>query len=139
MKNTILTLLLLVGFTTVALSQNQPQREKRTPEQRAQIMTDRMAEKLSLTDKQKADIYKINLDRAKEMENFHAKASAERKKAFEEQKKIVKETDDKINKLLTDDQKTAYANLKTAQKNHMRRFGPAKRGFSKRDSLSTVK
>lgn len=120
MKKIIFTALLFMGLATVGFSQDRPQREKKTPEERAQLMTDHLAKKLSLSDKQKSEIYKINLDRAKEMDKSMAKTSAERKQAFEQQKKQFEASDEKINKVLTDDQKKSYAELKAQRMEKMK-------------------
>ncbi len=120
MKKTILTALLFMGLATAGFSQEKHQREKKSPEERAQMMTDAMAKKLSLSDKQKSDIYKINLDRAKEMEKFHAKASEDHKKTFGEQKKNFEASEEKINKVLNDDQKKTYADLKAKRQEKMK-------------------
>lgn len=120
MKKIIFTALLFMGFATAGFSQERPQREKKTPEERAQLMTDNLAKKLSLTDKQKSEVYKINLDRAKEINKSMTKTSEERKKAFEQQKKQFQASEEKINKVLTDDQKKTYAELKTRRTEKMK-------------------
>ncbi len=120
MKKIIFTALLFVGFTTLGFSQDRPQREKKTPEERAQLMTDNLAKKLSLTEKQKSEVYKINLDRAKEMDKSFAKSKDERKQAFEQQKKQFEASEEKLNKVLTDDQKKTYAELKAQRMERMK-------------------
>ena len=62
---------LLIG--TAAFAQNQdgpqrPQRKQLSAEEVATIQTERMAKSLELTDKQKAEIYKINLESAAEQD-----------------------------------------------------------------------
>lgn len=129
MKKIILAALLLTGITAGSYAQERPERTKKTPEEKAQIMTDHMAKKLALSEQQKTEIYKINLDRAKDMEKTRAQASEDRKKAFSEQKKKFEASDEKINKILNSEQKKAYAELKSQRQEKMKSH---KGGFHKR-------
>lgn len=60
MKKLILSAILFLGISTIGLSQERPQKEQRSPEERAQKMTDALDKKLSLNASQKAEIYKIS-------------------------------------------------------------------------------
>lgn len=141
MKKMIFTALLLMGFAAAGYSQERPQRVKKTPEERAQMMTDAMDKKLSLSEKQKSQIYKINLERTKEMEKSHKQAAAERKKAFEQQKKQFEASEEKINKVLNQEQKKTYAELKSRRHEKMKSKGGElrKRFRDRRGDSSAVK
>ncbi len=72
---------LLIG--TAAFAQNQdgpqrPQRKQLSAEEVATMRTERMAKSLELTDKQKAEIYKINLESAAEQQKEREEACDER-------------------------------------------------------------
>jgi len=112
MKRIILTALLFAGLATAGFSQERQPREHRTPEERAQHMTDALSKKLSLSDQQKNEIYKINLDRAKEFEKLRTAGEKRNKKDFEQGKKLFEESDKKITKVLNNDQRKAYEELK---------------------------
>lgn len=121
MKKIILTALLFAGLATTGFSQERPgkhQREHKTPEQRAQHMTEALSKKLSLNDNQKNEIYKINLERAKEMEKLHSSNQKRDKKDFEQGKKLFEESDKKISKVLNNDQRKQYEDLKAQRKEH---------------------
>ncbi|WP_207423015.1 DUF4890 domain-containing protein [Desertivirga brevis] len=121
MKKLILTALLFAGLATAGFSQERQgkhQREHKTPEQRAQHVTDVLDKKLSLNDKQKNQIYKINLERAKEMEKLHSSGEKRDKKDFEQAKKLFQESDNKISKVLNNDQRKQYEDLKAQRREH---------------------
>ncbi|WP_374166214.1 hypothetical protein [Arcticibacter sp. MXS-1] len=121
MKKTILTAALFMALSISTFSQEKPSRQKKSPEERAQLMTDHLSQKLSLNEKQKSEVYQINLDRAKEMEKIRASAAEDRKKMFEQQMQERKDADDKINKLLSDDQKKTFADLRQQQQEKVRK------------------
>ncbi|WP_207532477.1 hypothetical protein [Desertivirga arenae] len=121
MKKIILTALLFAGLATAGFSQERQAkhpREHRTPEERAQLMTDALDKKLSLSDKQRNEIYKINLDRAKEMEKLHASKQKHDKKDFEQGRKMFEESDKKISRILNNNQRKQYDELKAQRKEH---------------------
>lgn len=120
MKKIMIAALLFAGLTVSGFSQERPKHEKKTPEERAQLMTDKMAEKLSLTNSQKNDVYKINLDRAKEIDKLRSKATDDRQKTLQDEKKIFQNSEEKINKVLNDDQKKTYADLREKRMEKMK-------------------
>lgn len=133
MKKMILTALLFAGITAAGFSQERPKRQVKTAEERAQMMTDHLDQKLSLNEKQKAEIYKINLERAKETDKAMSAAREARKRDFEKQKKSFQASDEKISKLLNDDQKKAYADLKAKHHDKMKKHrGDFKKQFKDR-------
>ncbi len=63
MKKTLFALALMASFSISALAQGAPDTEH-TPEQRAEKMTEKMAEHLNLTEDQKAAVYEANFQMA---------------------------------------------------------------------------
>ena len=101
-----------IGLLNVGLAQEGPggqggpegpDREKfmsMTPEERAEKRTEKMAEVLDLSDDQKKQIKKINLDHAYAMESIHEEGKALKEKA----KKQKDDTRNSIESVLTDEQ-----------------------------------
>lgn len=118
MKRLILSAILFLGITATGFSQERPQRVQKSPEERAQKMTDALDQKLSLSATQKSEIYKINLERAKAAGDFRKG----RKEAGSQKRDNFKASDDKILSVLTADQKVTYNEWKAQRadkfKNH---------------------
>lgn len=64
-------------------------KERPTPEQMAQRMTDRMAEKYELTDAQKQQVYDLSLQQVQSMQEHRRQMVAERKVSDEKMKGIL--------------------------------------------------
>lgn len=64
-------------------------KERPTPEQMAQRMTDRMAEKYELTDAQKRQVYDLSLQQVQSMQEHRRQMVAERKASDEKMKGIL--------------------------------------------------
>lgn len=62
------------------------QMEKKTPEEKAKIRTERMKKELGLTAEQEAKVYELNLSHAKKMDELH-----EERKALMEKMKAEKD------------------------------------------------
>ncbi len=80
-----------------------------TPEQRAERMTDRMAEELELTDAQKEQVYKIHLENAQKRQ---VEAEARRKEMQERREVMRAESESQkaeIEAILTPEQKAKWA------------------------------
>lgn len=113
MKKLILSAILFLGITTMGFSQEVKPREQRSPEERAQKITDALDKKLSLTEAQKEEIYKINLERAHAINK--AKASGKRAD-MGEIKTTFEASENKILSVLDDKQKATYNQLKAERK-----------------------
>jgi periplasmic protein CpxP/Spy len=126
MKKLILSAILFVGLTATAFSQEQPKRELKSPEERAQKMTDVLAQKLALTDDQKAKVYQINLERAQAMTKMHAEKKTMDKA---EMKAQMEASETKMLGVLNESQKTTYAQMKAERQAKMKEHkGPHKKG-----------
>lgn len=116
MKRIVIAILLLAGLNSAAIAQDQEQlsaqqmhnRQRRTPEQRARMLTDRMDKKLNLTEDQKKSVYDINLNTAQKMND--AMQNHDR----EAMRSIKQERDDAMQKVLTADQYQQYQQMETA-------------------------
>jgi Spy/CpxP family protein refolding chaperone len=77
----------------------------KTPEGRAQLRTDRMADLLELSESQATEIYRIHLDQATQMESLKKDAGEDRSGMREQMREIQKNTRTRIDDVLTDEQK----------------------------------
>ncbi len=91
-----------------------------TPEDRAKMMTDRMKEKLSLTDEQYQSVYDLNLKYAKKQQALMQNRQQERQEATEKAKALKDSKDGELKGMLTADQYKQY----TEDMNQMRSHGP---------------
>jgi Spy/CpxP family protein refolding chaperone len=84
----------------------------KTPEERAQAMTERMSKHLGLSADQQAKVQALNLEKALKMSAIQEKRVTERKKAHEEAKAYRQDWDNQLKTILTTDQ---YAELQKQQ------------------------
>ena len=130
MKKLIIAAVLCFGLTGSGFAQDMKmQREVKTPEERAKMMTDMMEKKLALTPEQKSKIYDLNLERVKKMEKMRLEEEKYRAKQLQERKELMQESDQKIQKILNAEQRKTYdemrANMKDrGMRNHMRMDHP---------------
>lgn len=118
MKKWIIGAALLV-FTSLSVAAQQEKRERPSPEERAQKMTEKMAAELGLSEAQKAQILALNLDQAKKRQAQMDKEMAERKVRSEEMKAHQEE----IKEVLTAEQRTKWEEIKMEQRDHRRPGG----------------
>lgn len=118
-KLLLIAMLFSIGFA--AMAQKGGQRGSATPEERAERVTNKMAEELSLSEDQKKKVYQINLDHAKkrqaEMEARRAAMEADMKAQNQE-----------IEALLSEEQKAKWAEMKAEGKKRMEEEGHSRRG-----------
>lgn len=118
-KLLLIAMLFSIGFA--AMAQKGGQRGSATPEERAERVTNKMAEELSLSEDQKKKVYQINLDHAKkrqaEMEARRAAMEADMKAQNQE-----------IEALLSEEQKAKWAEMKAEGKKRMEEEGRGRRG-----------
>lgn len=99
---------LLFTVITYANAQQGGGRMGGTPEERTKRMVDLLTEKLKLSDDQQTKVTAIVTDQTKAMQKAREEAGDNRDGMREKMQTIMKDTDTKINAVLTDDQKTAY-------------------------------
>lgn len=115
--------LMAVSGVSAQDQQNMQPKERPTAEQMAQRRTDRMAEKLNLTDAQKKEVYGMNLDQARKMEKEREQAKAR----AEQMKKDIAARDAKMKSILTEEQYTQWRDMQKAMmraNNHGKGHGP---------------
>ncbi len=112
----------ILVFTIAALfavsGMAQEKKKGKSAEQRAEKITNRMKEKLNLTDEQVVKIKAITLEAAQQKDTLKAEIKAERK---EKAKAIETDRDAKIKAVLTEEQKAAYDKMKEKGKERVKK------------------
>jgi len=112
MKKLTIAMLLVFMAGITAFAQDMKTKERPTPEERAQKQTEMMAKHLELSDEQKAEILAINLENAKKRE-----AEMEARKAeMDSRREEMKAQDEAIKKVLTEEQRAKWVELKESQR-----------------------
>lgn len=118
----VLAALTLTGTatTTVQAQHRKPATDKpgknKTPEERAQVMTERMSTHLSLSADQKAKVQALNLEKARKMSAIKEKRANDRKKTVEEAKAYQQDWDKELKTILTTDQYAEWQKQKSEMK-----------------------
>ena len=84
-------LLILIAFTSANVFSQQNEKAKKTPEERATKMTDRMKKNLSLSDEQYKQVYNLFLSKAQEMKSNKEKFIGMDKEARKQMKMTNRE------------------------------------------------
>lgn len=87
-----------------------------TPEERAAKMTEQLTKKLTLTADQQSKVKAIFLDQATQMNKTREEAGEDRKAMRTKMMTAMQESNTKINTLLTEDQKKAFATYQEERK-----------------------
>lgn len=127
MKKLLYTVALVVMGITASYAQKQ---EKLTAEQKAEKAATVMEKKLSLTADQKEKVHLIELDRIKKNEEWRKLDETAMKGKMEERKAFMKASKDKMDAILTADQKKTLATSRAEMKDKMkdRKGGKGQRG-----------
>lgn len=141
-KNLIITAVLLISVSSFAQDQVQPEKksnkqkkEKMTPEQKNQVLLDKMTAELKLDAKQQEQIKPIIAEQSAKMQAMRAERMANNSKemtdaekdAFKEKRKQdKKETEAKFKAILTPEQFKKMKDLEEANKEKMRDFKEAR-------------
>jgi Spy/CpxP family protein refolding chaperone len=126
-KPIFLILLVLLGLGSYAQSAqaSQPNTKAKTPEQRAEHLTNWMNKKLTLTADQKSKIYDINLKYAKMNQQTRTNDADDKKAMHQELKANESERETEFKAILTPDQfltfQTAKQELKEKRKGHRKK------------------
>ena len=136
MKKLMITAVLLGSLITAGYSQVKPEkprkegakserpegekRQIRTAEQRAQMSTDALDKKLGLTADQKAKVYAVNLERAQQMEKSLKTEREYRAGQMDKNKSVREASDKKLSKILTEEQRKFYENMKKQSVDRMK-------------------
>lgn len=108
MKKFIYTVAFAVMGITASYAQHpgKPGKEEGTPEQRAEKHATAMQTKLNLTADQKAKVQAIELERIQKGDEWRKKDNADRKSTMDERKAFMKASKEKMDAVLTAEQKT---------------------------------
>jgi periplasmic protein CpxP/Spy len=93
--------------------------EMASPEKRAEMMTNRMAEKLELNEAQKQEVYAIHLENASKRQAEMEARRAEMKAKREEMQAKQKEQQAKIEAVLTPEQREKFVELRDENRERM--------------------
>lgn len=127
MRKHFLSTILFLGITATAFAQQGPQRVQKSPEERAERMTDILDKKLALTDDQKARVYQINLERAQLLNIFKGgKKDGDRP----QMKAQFEASENRVLSVLDESQRETYDQLKAERKAKFKH----KKGHSKQGS-----
>ena len=108
MRHTILLLFIGALFASASTSEALAQRQQPSPEQR----TERLKDSLSLSDEQTAGVLKIFQDMDEQRKAMFESGSDDRAARMQAMRDLATKTDEKIEALLTDEQKAKYQELK---------------------------
>lgn len=121
MKKIILTVAIALTAFTASYAQK-GDRTRMTPEQRAEKVATNLKEKLSLTDDQKSKVYQLEVDRMKKEAELRKDNQEAMKSKMDSRKAFMKENDEKLEKILTADQKKAYDAMREERKTRMKDY-----------------
>jgi protein CpxP len=127
MKKVLIICGLLFSVMTFAKAQD-GERKMPTPEERAEKGAAQLTKKLSLTEDQTTKVKAILLDQAKAGVKMREENKGDRPAMMAKMKAAMEENDVKINALLNDDQKKAYAAYKEERMNRMKGGGQGQGG-----------
>ena len=115
MRKLIYTVALVVMGITASYAQRPggpreggPKQSNETSEQRAEKHAIRLQTDLGLTADQKAKVKAVELDRIKKSDDWRKKDDADRKSKMDERQAFMKASTDKLNAILTPEQKTKF-------------------------------
>ncbi len=111
----MLTIAGLVVAISLSFAQN-PNKEARTPEQKASKRSEILTQKLGLSTEQKQSVYNLILDKTTKVEAIKAKYTTNKKGMGKELKPLRDNFDSQMKAILTPDQATKWEQLKSEQK-----------------------
>lgn len=123
---------LLIATAVIAMSsqsttaqmqaaENRHERRNETVEQRAQRMTDRQANELSLTTDQREKLYEANLKLAESQRKIYEKRREEERERMADMQKHADKYDHKLREILTSEQYAKWQADEQQRKEQMRR------------------
>jgi protein CpxP len=119
MKKIILTVAIALTAFTASYAQK-GDRNQLTPEQKAERVATNLKEKLSLSDDQKSKVYQLEVDRMKKSAEWRRDSQEAMKSKMESRKAFMKENDEKLEKILTADQKKLYESMRQERKTNIK-------------------
>ena len=141
-KKTLLTLLVLLTFVGGIMAQGRGRGKGRmknkTPEQRAEIKTQRMVKPLKITDEQRPKIKELHLTAENGFQSIRADKKAgsiTKEEAKAKRKEIRKTRKEGVKSVLTDEQKAKYRKWKKRRKG---RKGKGRKGKKKKKDTDST-
>lgn len=119
MKKLFYTVALVVMGATASYAQKS-EKPRLSAEQRAEKAATAMQQKLSLTDDQKQKIQQIELDRIKKTDEWRGQDRSVMKDKIEERKAFAKANKEKIDAVLTADQKKIWENSRDEMRDKLK-------------------
>ncbi|HKG06980.1 MAG TPA: hypothetical protein VKB19_11005 [Pedobacter sp.] len=121
MKKLLMICGLVFSVITFANAQDGQGRRGGTPEERAKAQTERLAEKIKLTDDQKAKVNAIYLEQGPKMRKLRDSLGDDRTAWRGAMTKVNEQSDAKISALLTEEQKKAFVAWQEERKEAMKK------------------
>ena len=134
MKRVLMICGLLFSVITFAEAQQGGGRGMGNPEERAKRNTEMLAEKLKLSDDQKAKVEAIYLEQAGKMKKLRDSVGDNREGMRAVMMKSTAEGEARIDSLLTDDQKKAFTAWKEERKEQMKKRAEERKAGGQRPS-----
>jgi protein CpxP len=125
MKKLVMVCGLLLGAVSLTFAQDGTHK-RMSAEDRAKRSTERLSERLKLTEDQKAKVTAIYAEQAAEMSKSRAAEADVQKARYAGMKAKMEANDAKIKALLTADQQKAYDEMKAERKAKMHKRGDKK-------------
>ncbi|MAL14833.1 MAG: hypothetical protein CL554_15545 [Algoriphagus sp.] len=119
MKKWILSFGLMALISFGVMAQGQRGNTRPNPEEMAKMMTDRMTKQLNLTKEQQEQVYAIHLDLAQKREEERQARKAETDARKEEAQKH----EERLNEVLTEEQRQKWVEIKSERPVRMRPHG----------------
>lgn len=127
MKAILLTFALWAGLAVSGYSQNIPLKQKRTPEERARMMTEALDKKINLSAEQESKVYELYLQRAKDTQKMQRERLQAKQERLKKNKEQLAEQDKKLQNILNEEQYKVYLEQRKISNDKMKKSHPHKK------------
>ncbi|MEM6737507.1 MAG: hypothetical protein AAGC64_09340 [Bacteroidota bacterium] len=124
-KHVLFFALVTIGFTSQGFGQSRPM-DDATPEEKAEMATEKQKEKLSLDSNQEKQMYEINLKYIKEMEEIQAGGRS--RSTMVKLKDMSDRRDKEVKGILGKDQYKEYTKMQEERREEMKKRMQSRRG-----------
>jgi len=124
----------IISFNADAQQQRKRGQQNASPEKRAEMRVERLANQLDLTEEQKTRIYEIHLERAQAQQELREAQREEMKERRSAMQEVRREQQSEVEEVLTPDQKLKWKELRNEDRERMERYRDA-RGHEHADEL----